>query len=286
MKGVAVLVLRYTHPQDREYRVPLNPGDFRQGNSDRARDDHARTRWRSPSSICSPNPKPPSRASSFTVLLFSVFEISEHRMRVHAAGAAHVELDQFNLAKEAELTPTSVGRRARQHPRSGQHLLRPISLGSGAAARAAEGSRNSRVCTSACCAARLPANTIWRPTSSSAPSSSCSSPKCWRSRKKKENRCGSQWPRRTICGKAFCAPPMNLQSSTVVAGSSSKMPVTEQAREIGLAWEHMPEPRPRVTLEIFTPTGPGADFLSRPARAAPHAQRNRFAAQSVAGIER
>ena len=24
LKGVAVLVLRYTHPQDREYRVPLN----------------------------------------------------------------------------------------------------------------------------------------------------------------------------------------------------------------------------------------------------------------------
>ena len=36
MKGIAVLVLRYTHPQDREYRVPLNPGDFRQGNSGRA----------------------------------------------------------------------------------------------------------------------------------------------------------------------------------------------------------------------------------------------------------
>src|ERR1700685_1113377 len=48
---------------------------------------------------------------------------------------------------------------------------------------------------------------------------------------------------------------MNLQSSTIVAGSSSKMPVIEQAHEIGLAWERMPEPRPRVTLELFTPAG-------------------------------
>jgi hypothetical protein len=48
---------------------------------------------------------------------------------------------------------------------------------------------------------------------------------------------------------------MNLQSSTIVSGSSSKMPVTEQAREIGLAWERMPEPRPRLALEIFTPAG-------------------------------
>ena len=28
----------------------------------------------------------------------------------------------------------------------------------------------------------------------------------------------------------------------------------------------MPEPRPRVTLEIFTPVGPGASFLSGTAR--------------------
>jgi hypothetical protein len=48
---------------------------------------------------------------------------------------------------------------------------------------------------------------------------------------------------------------MNLESSTIVSGSSSKMPVTEQAREIGLAWERMPEPRPRLALEIFTPVG-------------------------------
>src|SRR6202044_807750 len=47
----------------------------------------------------------------------------------------------------------------------------------------------------------------------------------------------------------------NLQSSTVVAGSSSKMDLQEQAREIGFAWERMGEPRPRVTLEILTPQG-------------------------------
>src|SRR5208282_592573 len=57
---------------------------------------------------------------------------------------------------------------------------------------------------------------------------------------------------------------MNLQSSTVVVGSSSKMPVTEQAREIGLSWERMPEPRPRVTLEIFTPSGQEQIFYLGP----------------------
>jgi hypothetical protein len=46
----------------------------------------------------------------------------------------------------------------------------------------------------------------------------------------------------------------NLQSSTIVAGSSAKAPITDQARDIGLAWERMPAPRPRVTLELFTPS--------------------------------
>jgi hypothetical protein len=32
------------------------------------------------------------------------------------------------------------------------------------------------------------------------------------------------------------------------------MGVTEQAREIGAAWEQMSKPRPRVSLEIFTPS--------------------------------
>ncbi len=56
----------------------------------------------------------------------------------------------------------------------------------------------------------------------------------------------------------------NLQSRTIVAGSSSKMPVMEQAREIGLAWERMAEPRPRVTLEIFTPSGQEQIFYLGP----------------------
>ena len=55
-----------------------------------------------------------------------------------------------------------------------------------------------------------------------------------------------------------------LQSSSVVVGSSSKMSVTEQARHIGLAWERMPEPRPRVTLEIFNSSGQEQIFYLGP----------------------
>jgi len=49
-----------------------------------------------------------------------------------------------------------------------------------------------------------------------------------------------------------------------VLGNSSKMGLTEQAREIGISWERMPEPRPRVSLEIFTPSGQEQVFYLGP----------------------
>ena len=48
---------------------------------------------------------------------------------------------------------------------------------------------------------------------------------------------------------------VNLQSSTIVLGRSTKMSVAEQARQFGLAWEKLPDPRPPFNLEIFTPGG-------------------------------
>ena len=46
----------------------------------------------------------------------------------------------------------------------------------------------------------------------------------------------------------------NLESCSIVIGSSSRVSTAELAREIGISWERMPDPRPRVTLEIFMPT--------------------------------
>jgi len=56
----------------------------------------------------------------------------------------------------------------------------------------------------------------------------------------------------------------NLDTSTVVAGSSSKMSTTEQARQIGMCWERTPEPRPQVTLELFTPASQEQIFYLGP----------------------
>jgi amino acid transporter len=64
----------------------------------------------------------------------------------------------------------------------------------------------------------------------------------------------------------------NLEASSLVLGSSSKMPITEEARRAGLAWERLPDPKPQLALEIFTPTGLDQVFYLGPH--APHLTPN------------
>jgi len=56
----------------------------------------------------------------------------------------------------------------------------------------------------------------------------------------------------------------SLQSSTIVLGHSAKWSLHEQARQIGLAWERLPDPRPQFNLEIYMPGGQKEFFLLGP----------------------
>src|SRR6266853_5825583 len=47
-----------------------------------------------------------------------------------------------------------------------------------------------------------------------------------------------------------------IQASRLVTGVSEKMPSEELARQIGQAWEHLPEPRHPFSLEIIRPDRP------------------------------
>jgi hypothetical protein len=60
----------------------------------------------------------------------------------------------------------------------------------------------------------------------------------------------------------------SLQSSIIVLGPSPTRPVTEEARIAGLAWEHLPNPKPQLTLEIYFPNGQEHVFYLGPH--APH----------------
>jgi hypothetical protein len=107
MQGIAVLVIRYTHPGDREYRVPLN---FHLFGKEIPLGLALITVILFLIAIVNLFTKPSATVAGliFSFIMFGVFTVSEkitHRNR----GAAHVEMDQFNVAAQEELTRQSVG---------------------------------------------------------------------------------------------------------------------------------------------------------------------------------
>jgi hypothetical protein len=54
---------------------------------------------------------------------------------------------------------------------------------------------------------------------------------------------------------AIMMTAQRLDSARVVSGLSTKLTTDQQAKLTGDAWERLPEPKPRLVLEIITPNG-------------------------------
>ncbi len=70
--------------------------------------------------------------------------------------------------------------------------------------------------------------------------------------------------------EAIVVTAQRLDSSRIVCGLSNKLTSDEQAKGTGDAWERMPEPRPRLTLEVHEPNGKIREYPL-----GPHAPRMR-----------
>jgi amino acid transporter/nucleotide-binding universal stress UspA family protein len=261
LKGVAVLVLRYTHPQQREFRVPLN---LNIRGTEIPIGLGLITLMLLGIAVVNLFTKPAATVSGliFSGLLFIGFELSEKQIQ-RARGHAHQELDQFNLAQEAELTEENVG----VEP---GNILVPIS--SHYALYALEAALRRAKCGPAEIVV-LHVRLLRRAGSGESdldPDQLFSSIEQLLFTKvlaiaEKEGK-----PVRLAVASAndlwesILRTAANLESSAIVVGASSKMSSAEQAREIGLAWERMPEPHPRVTLEIFAPSGQEQIFYLGP----------------------
>src|SRR5271154_5035629 len=93
LKGIAVLVLRYTHPQDRDFQVPLN---FTISGTQIPVGLALITLVLFLIAFVNLFTKPIATVAGgvFSILLYIVFTVSERRAR--SGGKAHVEMDQFN----------------------------------------------------------------------------------------------------------------------------------------------------------------------------------------------
>ena len=266
LKGIAVLVLRYTHPQDREYRVPLN---FTIAGKEIPLGLGLITLVLLLIATVNLFTKPDATIAGvvFSVLLFIGFSLSERSVRRRVGTTHAAELDQFNLAQEADLSPANVGVRpgnvlvpvsnyyALYHLHSALERLKAheqdvVVLHIRLLRRAASGEYDLRpdqlfstieqlLFTKVLAVAEKEGKPVRLAVAAS----------------------NDLWD-------GILRAAANLQSSSIVVGSSSKMPVNEQAREVGVAWERMPQPRPRLALDIFTPGGQERIFYLGPH--APH----------------
>jgi len=264
MKGLAVLVLRYKEPGKREFRVPLN---FRIGKTEIPLGLALITLTLI--ALCGINLFTKEVATisgiAFTIIFFTVFEISEKVTRKRASERA--ELDQFNIEAGDNLTPQALGVRpgnvlvmirnyntlynlAATLDRVDPHNQDVVALHLRFLGRADAGeyelepeqlfsSEEQTLFTRALSLAEKKGKTIHLAVAGAT----------------------EKWD-------AILRSAQSLESSAVVLGASPNRPLTEEARIAGLAWERLSDPKPQLTLVVYTPTGQEQVFYLGPH--APH----------------
>ena len=251
MNGLAVLVLRYTSPGQREFQVPLN---FQIRGVQIPVGLGLITLTLFLIAVVNLFTKPVATMAGgvFSVILYIVFTISERRGR--HGGVAHVEMDQFNLELEGELSPEAVGARP-------GNILVPISnhfnlyhLGN-VLDRIKPGRRDVVVLhvrllrRSASGENELDADQLFGSIEQHLFSQALSmAEKRGKSIRLAVVAANDLWDGILRASSA-------LQSSTIVIGRSAKDNTEEQARQIGEAWEKLPDPKPQFNLEIHLPNG-------------------------------
>ena len=251
MNGLAVLVLRYTNPGQREFQVPLN---FTIRGKQVPLGLGLITLMLFLIAFINLFTKPVATMAggAFSILLYIVFTISEKRAR--HAGVAHVEMDQFNLELEGELTPESVGAKA-------GNILVPISnhfnlYHLGNVLDRVKPGRRDVVCLhvrilrrSASGEQEFDADQLFGSIEQHLFSQALSmAEKRGKSIRLAVVAANDLWDGILRAGHS-------LQSSTIVVGTSSHWQSEEQARQIGEAWEKLPDPKPQFNLEVHLPNG-------------------------------
>jgi len=251
MNGLSVLVLRYTRPGQRDFQVPLN---FTIKGVQVPVGLALITLTLFLIAFVNLFTKPVATVAggAFSILLYIVFTISERRG--HHNNAARVEMDQFNLALEGELTPEGVGARP-------GNILVPVSnhyalyhLGN-VLDRIKPGRRDIVVLhirllrRSASGENELDVDQLFGSIEQHLFSQALSmAEKRGKSIRLAVVAANDLWD-------GILRAATALKSSTIVLGHSAKETTEEQARQIGDAWEQLGDQKPQFNLEIHLANG-------------------------------
>jgi amino acid transporter len=251
MKGLAVVVLRFKEPGKREYRVPLN---FRIGKIEVPFGLAFITL--NLVALCTINLFTKQVATisgiAFTIVFFTVFEISEKITRKRATGQA--DLDQFNVEPGDNLTPEALDVR----PGNVLVMIRNYNTlyNLGAVLDRVDAHKQDVVALHLRFLGRGDAGEYeLQPEQLFSSEEQVLFTRALALAEKKGKTIHLAVAGATEKWDAILRAAQSLQSSVVVLGLSPNRAVTEEARVAGLAWEHLPDPKPHLTLEIYFPGG-------------------------------
>jgi amino acid transporter len=260
LNGISVLVLRYTQPNQQEFKVPPN---ITIAGREIPIGVGLITLVLLATAIVNLFTKPAATVSGviFSALLFIGFTISEKRVQ-RSRGESHVGLDKFNLAQSEELLPDTVGVQAGNIlvPVSTQYSLHHLE----SALRRAKRRRAEIVVLHVQLLKPLTVATDLAPNQMFSTIQQLLFTKVLSIAEREGKPVRLAVAAANDLWDGILRTAANLESGAVVAGSSSNVSVTDQARQIGIAWERMADPRPRLTLEIFSPTGQEQIFYLGP----------------------
>ena len=264
MKGLAVLVLRYKEPGKREYRVPLN---FMIGKTEIPVGLALITLTLTALCLVNLFTKEVATISgiAFTIIFFAVFEISEKITRKRAS--AHAELDQFNVEAGDDLTPHALGVR----PGSVLVMVRNYNAlyNLGATLDRVDARKQDVVALHLRFLGRADAGEYeLEPEQLFSSEEQTLFTRALALAEKKGKTIHLAVAGATEKWDAILRSAQSLQSAVVVLGVSPNRPVTEEARVAGLAWERLADPKPQLTLVIYSPGGSEHIFYLGPH--APH----------------
>jgi amino acid transporter len=263
-KGLAVLVLRYSHKGERDFRVPFN---FKIAGVEIPLGLALITL--SLVALCIINLLTKQVATisgvAFTLIFFAIFSITERTTKKRST--EHHELDQFNLEASNDLTPENLGVRPgnvlvmvrnynaldnlnavldRIDPRKKDvvvlHLRFLRRTGGGEYELTHDqlfSFEEQKLFTRALEVAEKRGKTIHLAVAAAT----------------------DKWD-------AILRAAQSLQSSAVALGASPNTPVVEDARIAGLAWERLSDPKPQLALQFYFSTGRDEIFYLGPH--APH----------------
>src|SRR5262245_1921429 len=264
MKGLAVVVLRYKHKGEREFRVPFN---FKIGKLEIPLGLGLITLTLVALCVINLVTKQVATISgvAFTLIFFAIFSITEKTTRKKAT--EHAELDQFNLDASDDLTPEKLGVRPgnvlvmvrnyntlhnlssvleRFDPHQKDivvlHLRFLRRTGGGEYELTHEqlfSLEEQKLFTRSLELSEKKGKTIHLAVAAAT----------------------DKWD-------AILRAAQSLQSSAVALGASPNTTVVEDARIAGLAWERLADPKPQLALQFYFPSGKDEIFYLGPH--APH----------------